>query len=208
MTLRYLIAGAVLGLAGGLTPGPTMALLITLTLRYNVREGFKVALAPAITDAPIAIAAVLVLRQLAHAGAALGVITLAGAGFLVYLAYETFTARPPDPAAAVSAARSLRDGVIVNALNPHPYLFWLTIGAPTLLAALQAGTAAALAFVVGIYACLIGAKVVIALLVARGKSFLTSRAYVAVIRLLAVALLVFAAMFVRDGLRYFDVGWG
>ena len=55
-------------------------------------------------------------------------------------------------------------------------------------------------FLLGLYGSLVGAKILIALLVARSRSFLQSRGYVMVNRLLGVALAVFALLFVRDGL--------
>ena len=33
--------------------------------------------------------------------------------------------------------QSLRKGVMVNFLNPHPYMFWLSIGAPLILRAFR-----------------------------------------------------------------------
>ncbi|MBU0639122.1 MAG: hypothetical protein KKB50_09685 [Planctomycetes bacterium] len=53
---------------------------------------------------------------------------------------------------------------MANLLNPHPYLFWFVIGAPTLLRAWSASALGAVVFIVGLYACLIGAKVLVALL--------------------------------------------
>ena len=81
-------------------------------------------------------------------------------------------------------------------------MFWIIIGAPTLLKAWSTSALAAVMFMVGLYGCLVGAKILIALLVARSRSFLQSRGYVMVNRLLGVALAVFALLFVRDGLGF------
>jgi small neutral amino acid transporter SnatA (MarC family) len=61
---------------------------------------------------------------------------------------------------------------------------------------------AAALFIIGLYVCLIGAKVLVAVLAGRSRSFLRSRGYVTVNRLLGVALAAFALLFVRDGLRF------
>ncbi len=97
---------------------------------------------------------------------------------------------------------------MANLLNPHPYLFWFVIGAPTLLKAWDVGVVAAVLFLIGLYVCLVGSKVLIAWLVARSRGFLKSRGYVYVNRLLGAALAVFALLFVRDGLRFFGVSLG
>ena len=97
---------------------------------------------------------------------------------------------------------------MANLLNPHPYLFWFVIGAPTLLKAWTASVLAAVLFILGLYVCLVGSKILIAWLVARSRGFLKSRGYVYVNRLLGVALVVFAILFTRDGLRFFGISLG
>ncbi len=52
------------------------------------------------------------------------------------------------------------------------------------------------------YVCLIGAEILVASLVGRSRSFLRSRGYVYVNRLLGLALMAFAVSFLRDGLRF------
>ena len=53
----FMTSGIVLGLSGGLSPGPLTALVISQTLRFGARGGMLVALAPILTDAPLVIAA-------------------------------------------------------------------------------------------------------------------------------------------------------
>ena len=72
--------------------------------------------------------------------------------------------------------RSMRKGLMANLLNPHPYLFWFVIGAPTLLKAWTTSLLAAVLFLIGLYVCLVGSKILIAWLVARSRRFLQSRA--------------------------------
>ena len=203
--LPFLISGSVFGLAGGFTPGPTSTLVIAQTLRFGLADGAKVAVAPALTDAPIIVLAVLLMGQLARVEPFVGGISLLGAVFLVYLAIENFRVRGIELGDKNIEPRSLQKGVMTNLLNPHPYLFWFVIGAPTLLRAASARILAAVVFIIGLYTRLIGSKILLAVLVARSRSFLKSRAYVNVNRALGVALAVFALLFLRDGLRYLGV---
>lgn len=169
--MRDTLFGVVFGLAAGLLPGPLRALVIQQTLRHGPGEGIKVAAAPLLTDLPIVAAALLAVNWLADADGILGAMSLLGAAFLGYLAYESVTTDLAAHDGPANAPRSLQKGVAANLLNPHPYLFWFTVGAPTLL-------------------------------VGRGRTVLTSRAYVLLVRALGVMLLVFALRFLRDGLRY------
>ncbi len=198
----FLLTGVVVGLAGGFAPGPITTLVIVQSLRYGLREGLKVAIAPALTDAPIAVAALLAVGQLRDAAPRLGAIALAGAAFLSYLAYESLTAPPPEAVSTGEPPGSLRKGILTNLANPNPYLFWFTIGAPTVLEASRLNGLYVVGFLVGLYTCLIGAKVAFAALAARGRSFLAGAAYRRTLRVLGIALLVFALKFAFDGLGY------
>ena len=118
-----LTAGIVFGLSAGLAPGPLLTFVITQTIKYNIKEGVKAALAPLVTDLPIIAASLLVLGRLSDFKRLLGVIAAIGAVYVFYLAYESFTAIPVNPDVDEIRARSLSKAILVNALNPHPYLF-------------------------------------------------------------------------------------
>lgn len=199
----FLASGCVLGLAAGVTPGPTTAVLVAQTIRFGFADGTKVAIVPLLTDAPMIALSVLLVGQLASVESALGAVTLLGAAFLIYLAVESFRIQGIEAGDENVQPRSIRKGFMANLLNPHPYIFWFVIGAPTLLKAWTAGWEAAVSFIAGFYFCLVGSKILIACLVARSRVFLKSRGYIYVNRLLGAALIVFALLFVRDGLRFF-----
>ncbi|MDP6604782.1 MAG: LysE family transporter [Dehalococcoidia bacterium] len=201
----FLVAGALVGLAGGFAPGPISMLVIVQSLRYGLGEGLKVAIAPLLTDAPVAIAALLVISRLDDASLALGVIALTGAAFLSYLAYQSLTFEAPAATPDAQAPGSLRKGMLTNLVNPNPYLFWFTVGAPTVVEAHRASWMFVGLFLAGLYVCLIGAKVTFAVVAARGRSFLQGTAYRYTLRALGVGLFIYALKFVRDGLGYLGV---
>ena len=196
--LELLGAGAAFGLAAGLSPGPLLALVVTQTVRHGPREGLKVALAPLITDAPIVLGSVLVLSRIAS-DALLGVVALVGGLFVAYLAIESIRTTRLDTDGGAGEPRSWRQGALVNALSPHPYLFWITVGAPILVGAAAGGLAGPVAFLVGFYACLIGSKVTVAAAVGASRGALTGRAYPWIMRILGAILLVLAVVLLREG---------
>ena len=200
--MNGVLTGVVFGLAAGLTPGPLLALVVQQTLRHGPTEGIKVAAAPLLTDLPIVAAALFAVNRVADADPVLGAISLAGAAFLGYLAYEGVTTDVIALDGAVTTARSLRKGVTANLLNPQPYLFWLTVGAPILWQAWGTRPVNAMGFLGAMYGCLVGSKMVLALLVGQGRSVLTGRAYRLLVRALGCVLLVFGVLLLRDGLRY------
>jgi threonine/homoserine/homoserine lactone efflux protein len=199
--LSYLVIGVSLGLSAGLSPGPLFAMVISQTARYGLREGVKAALSPLVTDLPIVALAVFLLANVSGYKPVLGAVSLAGGLFVAYLAYENVRAKALAVDADPAAANSLVKGAAVNMLSPHPYLFWLVVGGPLMLTAYGQGLAQAAAFVTSFYVSLVGSKIALAVVVNRSRRLVTGRAYVWLMRLLGLALLFFAGLLVRDGLK-------
>jgi len=200
-----LVSGIVLGLSAGFSPGPFLTLVLSHSIEHGAREGIKVALAPLITDVPIILISTLVLTRLAGFHHVLGAITLAGGLFLSYLAFESFRIRGFDPGARRAEPRSLRKGVLVNFLNPHPYVFWLTVGSPILLKGFAESPFTPVGFLVGFYGCLVGSKVLIAASVGTSRHVLTGACYARVMRVLGAFLALFALLLFRNALEYLGV---
>jgi threonine/homoserine/homoserine lactone efflux protein len=200
----FLTTGILLGLSGGLTPGPLLTLVISETLRHGAGAGIRVSLAPLVTDLPIVAAAVIILAKLSDVQPLLGLIALGGAAFLVYLGIESLRFQGVDIGANPIRPQSLKKGVIANFLNPNPYLFWFSIGAPTVIKAARVDTLSAVLFVAGFYLLLVGSKLVVAVLVGKSRRLLNSKHYIYAIRCLGFVLLAFAGVFLCDVLEY----WG
>jgi threonine/homoserine/homoserine lactone efflux protein len=199
--LVYLTMGLVTGLSAGASPGPLFALVVSQSVRHGAREGMKIAVVPLLTDLPIILACTFLVSRVGDFRPALAAVSLAGAVLLSVLAYESLRSGPPAAAAGGDEPHSIRKGLLVNLLSPHPYLFWLTVGAPTILKGWAEGPASALAFVGAFFACLVGAKVVLAQVAARSRGLLGGRGYVALMRGLGAFLALFALALLRDGAR-------
>lgn len=193
--------GAGLGLSAGLAPGPLTALVLAQALRHGTHEGLKVAAAPLVTDLPIVTLTLLALAWLADATRVLASLAIAGGLYLCVLARETWRAGPPVAAAGDVQPASLRKGAIANALNPHPWIFWGTVGGPTILRAAAESLLAAAGFVLGFYALLVGSKAAMAVAAGRYRHAIAGRTYRWVMRTLGVLLLAFAALLVADAVR-------
>lgn len=197
--------GIILGLAAGLSPGPLLALTITQSLKYGIVEGIKVAMAPLLTDAPIVICALWILFRMQSVDMALGILSLVGCLYVSYLALENFRAKPVAVDNYDTVPRSLIKAVIVNALNPSPYLFWMTVGGPLILRESRQSVLPALIFLLLFYLFLVGSKIILAIITGRFKDFLTSRHYLYILRFLGAALLFFAALLLKDALAFLHI---
>lgn len=197
--MGFLVSGTLLGLSAGISPGPLLALVITETLKYDVRAGIKIAVSPLITDVPIVALTVFVLSRLSNHMVWVGMISLVGGLFIAYLGYESVVFKGADlPSMDTVPARSLQKGVIANFLNPSPYLFWISIGAPLIVNAWREGPVAAFSFIFIFYVLLVGSKVAIALAVGKSRNFLKSIHYICVIRCIGLTLFIFAGFFFKN----------
>ncbi len=204
-SIQFLISGVIFGLFAGISPGPLLTMVISETLRHNIKAGIAIAVAPVLTDVPIVIASIFILTKVADFHFILGIISIAGAVFIGYLAYESIRAKVVEADVPGTGARALRRGVIANFLNPHPYLFWIAVGAPTVLKAYRTNLLSAFLFVSSFYLFLVGSKILIVLLADKSKTFLKSSAYIYTVKSLGVILLLIAVLFIKDGLKYFGV---
>ena len=201
----FLSSGVAFDLSGGLSPGPLLTLVISETLLHGAREGVKVSIAPLLTDLPIVVFTLVILSRLADILPLLGVISLLGGGFLLYLSYESLSFRGVEIDVEQIKPQSIKKGVMVNFLNPSPYMFWFTIGAPLVLKALNISLLAAMLFILCFYLFLVGSKVLVAVVVGKSRFFLKSRNYIYTVRFLGIILLIFAVFFLRDSLRFFGI---
>ena len=199
--INFLSIGIVLGLSAGFSPGPLLMLVISETLHHGSRSGMKVALAPIITDLPIILVTLLVLVKLSGYHYILAIVSAAGGMFMLFMGYEAIRTQAAELILPVEQPRSLQKGVLTNLLSPHPYLFWISVGAPVLTRSLTIGPSALLAFIGGFYLSLVGAKIVLAIAVGRSKTVLSSRLYLFTMRFLGILLILFAVLLFRESLK-------
>jgi threonine/homoserine/homoserine lactone efflux protein len=203
--IEFLSAGMLLGLAAGFAPGPLLVLVISETLKHNIKAGIKVSIAPLITDVPIILISLLILNRLADFKPILGCISIFGGLFILYLAYESLKTRGVALNLSSVSSNSFRKGVITNALNPHPYIFYMTVGAPIIFKGINQNFLSALSFVGIFLLFLVGSKVVLAMVVERSRAFLKGRVYIWAMRTLGTLLLFFSMVLFRDGFEL--LGW-
>lgn len=200
--MHFLAIGFLLGLSAGLAPGPLLTLVVSQTIQYDVRAGIKIALAPLVSDLPIVVLTVFVLSRLEGFDIILGCISIVGGMVVMKMGIDGIKTGPLEIDISGVRPRSLLKGAAVNVLSPHPYLFWLGVGAPTMARAYEYHFGAAVCYILSFYLLLIGSKVVLAVLVGKSKKVLTGRIYIYVMRGLGLMLCCLALFLFRDGLAY------
>lgn len=204
----FLSAGILLGLSAGFAPGPLLAFVIAESLRHGSPAGVRAALAPIVTDIPIVIVTMFLLSRLSHSQSLLGGLSVIGGLFVLFLGWEHLRSRGLD---AGTGSRppglSLRKGAIINALSPHPYIFWLTVGGPITWRALEQGILPASLFVGSFYFFLLGSKIAVAVVVGRSRKFLSGRVTLMTMRALGLLLCLLGLVLLRDGIKMMGIAF-
>jgi len=170
-----LLLGLGLGLGAGISPGPLQTLVVTTTLRRGFAAGVRVAIAPLITDTPIVGLSVVAVSSVPE-GWVRGIAIAGGLALVAMGSLEILHARrhATQQATAIGAGRDVLKGAIVNLLNPHPWIYWVGVGAPILVTAWRDAPVRAFAYLIGFYVTIIGAKIVIAAVVGAGRHRLSA----------------------------------
>ncbi len=209
--IAALLLGVSYGFASGISPGPLLALVITQTLKRGWRAGNLIALAPLLSDLPIVLLAVILISRLPHS--AFGWLGIIGGLFVIYLGLETISSvwkqrnEKHEEIQTISSEQNSTTALLLraaatNALNPHPYLFWGTVGAQLLIRITQqSGTGGAIVFLVGFYGLLVGSKLLLAFLVSRSRNWLRGRTYQGILTGSGVLLLVLGVLLISEGVQ-------
>ena len=157
--MYFLTQGIVFGVYAAFLPGPMQAFLLSEVIRSGWKKTLPLALIPLGSDGPIMLSLFLLLSQLPDwFTQALRVV---GGFFILYLAWDAYRSSKKvdveDTTLKVEPAQKLTffKGVTMNLLNPNVYIFWATIGVPTILTGWQISPWHGIAFALGFYVVMI-----------------------------------------------------
>ena len=174
--IKYILLGGSFAFAAAIQPGPLQAFLISRVATVGWRRTLPASLAPLLSDGPIALVAMLFLAQLPHA--IFSFLQGAGGILLIYFAVVSYRRwresgnNDVDPAAA---PRTIGQAVLVNLLNPSPYLEWALVLGPAARVAWVKNPAFAVGLIGSFYVTMVIALAAFILLIGT-VSFLGTRA--------------------------------
>lgn len=197
--------GFLMGAPSGIAPGPMLILIISETLRHGTRAGAKVASTPLLTDLPVVLSSGFLFTQISEMNFLLGVISLLGFVFLLYLGSKNFRIANVEIPDYNPPPLLLKEIIVANLLNPNPYLFWFTVGGPLMVRSFQQTLSLGAVFLFSFYFGLIGVKFMLAIAAEKSRNFLQGIWYRRIMQFLGLALIGFAFFLLRDGLIFFDI---
>jgi len=190
---EYILSAFIFGLTAGFKPGPLGIVVIQQTLEHGLKHGLKASLAPIITDGPIIVAALVVLTQFDDKSPFIGILSLAGGLYLLWLSLKIVRIKEINISKSLLKPKSLETAIKVNLLNPNPYLFWFTVGGTYLVLGTQSQSAV---FIVVSIGTLVASKMLTAWVAVYFRELLDSNAYVLVMRFLGSLIAVFGVLFI------------
>lgn len=163
----YISIGVAFAFAAAVQPGPLLSYLISQSLTHGWRRTLPAALAPLVSDVPIVLLMLVLLKTMPPAVE--WILQVAGGLFLLYLAWGAFnTWRRKQEARAIPSELALHQSILkaatVNLLNPNPYLGWSLVMGPLLLRAWHEQHSMAVMFLAAFYGtmvCTLAATIVL-----------------------------------------------
>ncbi len=189
-----------LGFSAGLSPGPLSVLVIGETLKNGFGAGLKVSIAPLLTDLPIILISIFIVKQFENTDAVMAVISFCGAAVLLKMGWESWQSRSVELIDKCHL-NPVKRGVMVNLTSPNPYLFWLTVMGPLLVSTWVYKPSLAAIFLLIFYFLLVGLKMALALLAHQSRRFLQKSQYGRVQRTVGLILFVFSLILIYRGIR-------
>ncbi len=168
----YLIFGIGYAFACVVQPGPFQVFLFSQSITNGWRKTIPLVFAPLISDIPVIILVLLVLTNVPHK--LLLILQCFGGMFLLYLAFNAYKAWhrfSQNVNRDISPHQNVFKAVIINLLNPNPYLGWSMVMGPLLIKAWSEDPVYGIVLLTGFYSSMIIYSMGLVVLFAAARNF-------------------------------------
>jgi Putative threonine efflux protein len=170
--ISYFIFGISYAFACVVQPGPFQVFLLSQSLIHGWRKTVPMVFAPLMSDIPIIILVLIVLKNIPHE--VLMILQCFGGMFLLYLsfnAYKTWRKFNQDVNHDISPQQNVFKAVIINLLNPNPYLGWSLVMGPLLIKGWSENLMNGIVLLIGFYTSMIICSIVMVVIFAVARNF-------------------------------------
>jgi threonine/homoserine/homoserine lactone efflux protein len=194
--------------SGAVMPGPLLAGCIRQTIRCGFWAGPLMMVGHSLLEMALIVGLILALRPLLERPVPKGIVALAGGAFLVYLGFgivrsaRTLKLDLDAAGAKFRLGSPFLEGVVLSLASPYWTIWWVTWGLWIIDRAMTRGLLFAVSLPVFYVGHILGDFVwygFIALMIAKGRRFLTDRAYRGIILGCGIFLVAFGLVCLVDG---------
>lgn len=203
--LGIFFSSMLIGLSGAMMPGPMLSVCISESYKKGFWAGPLMVVGHAIPELILAVLFSLGLNQFLKDKSVVGVIGIVGGAFLVWLAISIFVEVRRGVTVDLTARQEIGWGPVIGGLwssvsNPGWIVWWATIGARYILLALDHGVIGVVFFFVGHEMADLVWYGTVSFLVSRGRGRISDRIYHGVLYACSAMVLVFAIIFIVNGI--------
>lgn len=203
--IQELIIAFMLGLIGGVIPGPVITAVFTEILQSGLRGSLRIILIALVTETLVAILSLLLMESLQLHEGFFRILSVAGAALLLWIAASIFRVRQLD------TERKVHFGtpkiVLMILTNGVLWTYWLTVCIPKAILLGEIMHPGAYLFMGLVQLGWLVSTLILALLFARFRDILSGpRVFPVLFKIFAGAFVYFAADMVYQSIRYFTQG--
>ena len=196
-------ASFVLALSGALMPGPLLTVTISESVKKGAWVGPAVILGHGILELGLVVLIFTGLGPYLKANGVAGSISLMGGAVLLWMGWSMFAEAPRlsleetsrDETSGKGIHGPVAYGILMSVSNPYWTLWWVTIGLGYMMSAMKFGVIGIGAFFTGHISADLAWYSLVSLVMSKGRTFLSDRAYQAIVRTCAACLVLFGVWF-------------
>lgn len=194
-----------IGLSGAMMPGPMLSVCVSESYKKGFWAGPLMVLGHAVPELMLAVLFAFGLNRFLDDETVTGVIGIVGGVFLISLAVSIFNEVRRGVSIDLTEKRDIGWGPVVGGLwssisNPGWIVWWATIGARYILLSLNRGIVGLVFFLAGHQSADLVWYGTVSFLVSRGRGRISDRIYRGVLYACSAMVLVFAILFIVNGI--------
>ena len=200
--IHELVVACMLGLIGGLIPGPVITAVFTEVLQSGYLRSLRIVMIALVTETLVAVICLLLLASLGFNEAFFRVLSLAGAGILVWIAISLWKVKSMDSGEKVHFG--LWKIVLMILSNGVLWTYWITICIPKAMLLGQEVRLGEYLFMALVQLGWLISTMVVAFLFSRFRKILSRpRVIPLLFKIFSLAFAYFAADMIWKSIRFF-----